>query len=93
VGDGVRDGADDSDHDDLPNLMECSRSLATGLGLDPRSLPEPPVGRLASYPNGFLNPFNPCLPSWTSRSCNQHPVIDAAWAPFATGDKYYYVWN
>jgi hypothetical protein len=32
-GDGVRDGADDQDHDDLPNLMELSRILASG-GLD-----------------------------------------------------------
>ena len=24
-GDGVRDGADDQDHDDVPNVMECSR--------------------------------------------------------------------
>ena len=29
-GDGIRDGADDQDHDDLPNLMELSRSRATG---------------------------------------------------------------
>ena len=34
-GDGVRDGADDQDHDDLPNLMELSRILASG-GLDDR---------------------------------------------------------
>ena len=38
-GDGVRDGADDQDHDDLPNLMELSRILASGgLGdRDPNS--------------------------------------------------------
>ena len=29
-GDGVRDGADDQDHDDLPNLMELSRFAASG---------------------------------------------------------------
>ncbi len=29
-GDGVRDGADDQDHDDLPNLMEVSRFAASG---------------------------------------------------------------
>ncbi|MEA2312104.1 MAG: hypothetical protein QOE28_2072 [Solirubrobacteraceae bacterium] len=29
-GDGVRDGADDQDHDDLPNMMELSRFEASG---------------------------------------------------------------
>jgi hypothetical protein len=29
-GDGVRDGADDQDHDDIPNVMELSRNAATG---------------------------------------------------------------
>jgi hypothetical protein len=29
-GDGVRDGADDQDHDDVPNLMEVSRFVASG---------------------------------------------------------------
>jgi len=30
-GDGIRDGADDQDHDDLPNIMELSRFEASGL--------------------------------------------------------------
>ena len=30
-GDGVRDGADDQDHDDIPNLAELSRVRASGL--------------------------------------------------------------
>ena len=30
-GDGVRDGADDQDHDDIPNLAELSRIAASGL--------------------------------------------------------------
>lgn len=94
-GDGVRDGADDADHDDLPNLMECSRNLATTLDFDPRPAQyDPPGARLAPpYDIGFVNPFNPCLPSRTSRSCNQYPVLDKAWAPFAAEDKYYYIWN
>ena len=33
-GDGVIDGADDLDHDDVPNVMECSRTLAAGIGRD-----------------------------------------------------------
>jgi hypothetical protein len=39
-GDGVRDGADDQDHDDLPNLMEISRILASG-GLDDSEADKP----------------------------------------------------
>ena len=30
-GDGIRDGADDQDHDDIPNIMELSRNSASGL--------------------------------------------------------------
>ena len=30
-GDGVRDGADDQDHDDIPNVMELSRNAASGF--------------------------------------------------------------
>jgi hypothetical protein len=30
-GDGVRDGADDQDHDDIPNISELSRNAASGL--------------------------------------------------------------
>jgi hypothetical protein len=39
-GDGVRDGADDQDHDDLPNLMELSRILASS-GLDDSEADKP----------------------------------------------------
>ena len=42
-GDGVRDGADDQDYDDVPNVMELSRSMAgdvavAGLGCDAAGL-------------------------------------------------------
>jgi hypothetical protein len=30
-GDGMRDGADDQDHDDIPNISELSRNAASGL--------------------------------------------------------------
>ena len=33
-GDGVRDGADDQDHDDIPNVMELSRYEASGGFVD-----------------------------------------------------------
>ena len=36
-GDGILDGADDQDHDDIPNMMELSRNTASGTGrLGPR---------------------------------------------------------
>jgi hypothetical protein len=90
-GDGIRDGADDQDHDDVPNLMECSRQDATHLAFDPKpAIADPPPGRPAE---GFLNPFNPCLPHLKSRACNRHPSLDNPWAPFNSQDKYYYVYN
>jgi hypothetical protein len=94
-GDGVRDGADDQDHDDVPNVMELSRIAASGH--DDRENGE--GCRLAEaienlfenvdpphyhHPDdyGRVNPFNPCLPVTTSRTCNRHPSFDRKWAPF-----------
>ena len=88
-GDGVRDGADDQDHDDLPNMMECSRNMASGT-FDPR----PPLGDPPPHPAiSFLNPYNPCLPSTSARTCNTHAPLDSPWAPFNAQDKYFYIWN
>ncbi len=36
-GDGVRDGADDQDHDDIPNVMELSRNAASGRAIRGRA--------------------------------------------------------
>jgi hypothetical protein len=83
-GDGIRDGADDQDHDDVPNVMECSRSLAANWPAeDPRD-PTPiplPDGRPWK---GWVNPFNPCLPHAYSRTCSKIVTIGAGWAPFNT---------
>lgn len=89
-GDGIRDGADDQDNDDLPNMMECSRVAASGRPYDSRKTPPEPPN--PSPRKGHINPFNPCLPA-KSRACNYLPPVDSAWAPFAENDKYYYVWN
>jgi hypothetical protein len=89
-GDGVRDGADDQDHDDLPNLMECSRNAASGRTFDSHASPPPPV---STPRKGFVNPFSPCLPATGSRTCNRNPALDNVWAPFNSADKYYYVFN
>jgi hypothetical protein len=87
-GDGVRDGVDDQDHDDLPNMMECSRNAASGR---PFNAPDdvPPN----TPTKGFVNPFNPCLPATLSRTCNRHPALADAWAPFNRDDVYYFVKN
>jgi hypothetical protein len=79
-GDGIRDGADDQDFDDVPNMMELSRIAASGRGLD-----APDTAAAAGNPtpaHGRVNPFNPCLPDPTSRTCPTYVEIGNAWAPF-----------
>lgn len=79
-GDGIRDGADDQDFDDVPNLMELSRVAASGRPFD---APDTPVGSGDPTPaHGRVNPFNPCLPDPNSRTCPTYVVIGNAWAPF-----------
>jgi hypothetical protein len=89
-GDGVRDGADDQDHDDIPNLMELSRNAASGRLIQGRC----DVGEVRSTPTkGFVNPFNPCLPDVDARTCTRHPDLSGASAPFAPGTPIYQVLN
>ena len=90
-GDSVRDGADDQDHDVLPNVMECSRNAASGRAYDSRATP--PAVADPTPTRGFVNPFNPCLPAVGSRTCNRNPGLDSSWAPFNPDDDYYYVFN
>lgn len=89
-GDGVRDGADDQDHDDVPNLMELSRMAASHLddtddGVDvttsgggshckPDKDLDPEVD---NHPDAFgkVNPFNPCMPDRQARTCQLHETI------------------
>jgi hypothetical protein len=93
-GDGVRDGADDQDHDDLPNLMELSRFRASvgQAPVDPVTNPlgyyNDTEGRLCkpiqgldptapNHPNAYgkVQPFDPCDPMPSSRTCQRHPVL------------------
>jgi len=89
-GDGIRDGADDQDHDDVPNVMECSRTDA--LGGIPQDAPD-----LSPVPfrgwDGFVNPFNPCLPHVNSRTCKKIVPFANAWAPFNSEQDYYLALN
>jgi hypothetical protein len=89
-GDGVRDGADDQDHDDVPNMMECSRMLAAGVaGADD---PDDEADDTRPW-KGFVNPFNPCLPHVKSRTCKIIVPAKNAWAPFNPEDEYYFIWD
>lgn len=89
-GDGIRDGADDQDHDDVPNIMECSRVLASGLAADPIDEEQ---GTPHREWKGFVNPFNPCLPHVKSRTCKVIVPVDNAWAPFNPEDEYFLIRN
>ena len=67
-GDGVRDGADDQDHDDVPNMMELSRKQAA----PGRAFDDPKLDKNAGISTpafARVNPYNPCLPDTTSRTC------------------------
>ena len=92
-GDGVRDGADDQDHDDIPNLMELSRFAASGLFDGKRSctpadgLPTPPD---TNHPDAYgrVNPFNPCLPYTARGACTNYVNGDVG-APFDDSPNWY----
>jgi hypothetical protein len=92
-GDGIRDGADDQDHDDVPNVMECSRSLAANQGRDAATVTIVPADGRAD--EGFVNPYNPCLPHDFSRTCKRIIPIASAWAPFNPDEftAYYLIRN
>jgi hypothetical protein len=80
-GDGVRDGADDQDHDDIPNLMELSRNMASGRAFDDPKTDK--NGGIAAPDFGRVQPFNPCEPDIHSRTCPRYQPLGATgWAPF-----------
>jgi hypothetical protein len=81
-GDGILDGADDQDFDDVPNIMELSRNMAGAVPI------QAGCGGTGGYNSAapattWVNPFNPCLPDMLSRTCQRHPVMNAPYAPFA----------
>ena len=95
-GDGILDGADDQDHDDIPNLMELSRYDASGRFDGKRECvpPDPPPGATTPIQNhpqayGQVNPFNPCLPARWSRTCLLHPDLAGDSAPFDLSPDWY----
>lgn len=94
-GDGVLDGADDQDHDDVPNVMELSRIAASGIDdREPGTLAtprtDPPLDPENNHADTFgrVNPFNPCLPNKFSRTCPKIVNKDTG-APFDGSPNWY----
>ncbi|MBE2316621.1 IPT/TIG domain-containing protein [Solirubrobacter sp. CPCC 204708] len=84
-GDGIVDGADDQDFDDVPNIMELSRSLAGNYPIQAANCDTGSAIHDSSVPNkALVNPFNPCLPDRFSRTCPIHPTIGQKYPPFDT---------
>ncbi|MET0684852.1 MAG: hypothetical protein ABW060_06020, partial [Solirubrobacteraceae bacterium] len=102
-GDKVLDGADDQDHDDIPNLMELSRNSASGRAvpgwpLEPRTCDNEGAVVDPDPRKGAVNPYNPCLPytAYTvpaSRTCDRHPSLAAPYFPFTKEPGFYQVLN
>jgi hypothetical protein len=95
-GDRVLDGADDQDHDDIPNVMELSRIAASGhddrepgkLCTVRTSAPAPDAEDHHSADYGRVNPFNPCLPHRLARTCPKI-VNSETGAPFDGSADWY----
>jgi hypothetical protein len=66
-GDGVLDGNDDQDHDDYTNVQERDRFADVSFDTPPSPL--------------MVNPYNPCLPDYNSRTCPRY--IEAGTTPYA----------
>jgi hypothetical protein len=92
----VVDGADDQDHDDVPNTRELSRRLAAGELNDGtpwtagdaakpqfiRPIEAKKDARVASTPlRAWVQPFNPCLPNPDSRTCPRY-IPPTPYEPF-----------
>jgi hypothetical protein len=82
-GDGILDGADDQDFDDLPNLMEISRNMAGDYPIQAKHCDDGKATYNSSLPvRALVNPFNPCLPDIDSRTCQRHPQLGLKYPPF-----------
>jgi hypothetical protein len=75
-GDGTVDGLDDQDFDDFLNVEEVDRGPKV-VGNDGAY-----IGDMSGL---WVGPFNPCLPSWKSRTCPVAVPPTGAWLPFFDG--------
>jgi hypothetical protein len=68
-GDGIPDGQDDQDDDGWPNAMEMYRAPTVATG----------------FKTFAVNPFNPCLPDYRSRTCDRYVSFASPPTPFSGG--------
>jgi hypothetical protein len=92
-GDGILDGADDQDHDDVPNIMELSRNMASDRALTGAQCDASAATASSAVLQGRVNPFNPCLPDVQSRTCESHPALSDGYPPFDSNGFNYKVLN
>jgi hypothetical protein len=94
-GDGTIDGLDDQDFDDYLNIEELTRGIRSVTEtvdvprLNPDGTPvrntngDPIVDKVPKYPVGitglWVDPFNPCKPDTSSRSCDRVRPIGETW--------------
>jgi hypothetical protein len=81
-GDGILDGADDQDFDDIPNIMELSRNMAGDRAIQAPCGSPDDAAFIPQPMKALVNPFNPCLPDRNSRTCMRHPAIGSGVPPF-----------
>jgi hypothetical protein len=74
-------------------VMECSRSLAANQARDAASVATAPADGRPD--EGFVNPYNSCLPHAFSRTCKRIIPVTGAWAPFNPDEfpAYYLIRN
>ena len=89
---GARDGADDADRDNVPNVMELSRNATNGRTSDIEQVCQAVEGldaknAISTPQHGYRNPFNPCLPDLDSVTC---PVLVGEWAPYGKETPNYF---
>jgi hypothetical protein len=74
-GDGVKDGADDQDHDGLSNAFEVARPWNWILTYVSTSYDGTNGGTETPNPYARVQPFNPCKPVF-SNTCHRHPPFE-----------------
>jgi hypothetical protein len=87
-GDGILDGADDQDFDDIPNIWERDRNMAGNAPIQ-KGCGQTPDTESGAAMKTFVNPFNPCLPDAGSRTCPVHPDIGVGYPPYMNEWKKY----
>ena len=92
-GDGVRDGADDQDHDDIPNVMELSRNAASGRAMPAASCNDEGRGRRPGPAQGRRQPVQPLPPVHGLADLRAAPLAANPYFPFDPRRRFYQVLN